>query len=305
MEEKWWSKFQTKSQEGSKPDSDYLSVEDIKEVLAEEMQKTIEDTVAKGKQTTDEFVQWANEKIDEQPQLKSAWETTKEKVTEATDWAQQSLHSEEVKDSLSSAKNLANEAIATGKDVVNQGLAWVSDVASRPEVQQTVETVKQKSKEVVVDVKEGFVRIVNDPAVQKNVEQVKTNVNQFTAKTADTLKHGYEEYKGSALKDEWKEFTRAAVKFGKQGARVVVTTVEEVRTNEKVIATVEKGKDISRTLVQRGFDKLREVIDRREDRKMSQRMYEQDWEYQSTRKKAQTESNSPESEDFDDGDEGQ
>lgn len=367
MEEKWWSKFQTKSADGNRDNDDYLSIDDIKEVVAEELQEKLDEAVAAGKKTSEDIRNWANEKIEEQPELKSALNTAKEKVSDVQEWASElwnqpkvqsgvemvsrksgealaqgakvvdevkqfasrtlekpevkesietvketaedllasgaktfkevkmwsedTLNRPEVKETVSVAKEKASEAIETGKQVVNQTLEWATELTNRPEVQQTVNTVKMKSREVVDEVKESIAKVTSDPKVQKNVETIKNSTTQFASKTTKTIKQGYEELKGDGLREEWKEFAQTAVKLGKQGARVLVTTVEEIRTNEKVIAAVEKGKEVSLDLLDRGVSALKAMMEKREERKMRQREFEEDWAYEvnQSRQKKQTE----------------
>lgn len=359
MEEKWWSKFQTKSADGNPSQEDYLSVDDIKEVVAEELQETFEDVVEAGKKTSAEFVHWANDKLEEQPELKEAFTSTKSKLQEGIDWAsdvwnqpkvqqsvdmvskktnevleggakvvddikhwttsqlekpevvdtfeamkesaeevmessakvvedvkhwsQETWNRPEVQETVASAKEVAAEAVSAGKHVVKETVEWATELKNRPEVKETMQSVRWKSSQVASEVKEGIDRVVHDPKVKKNVDALKTNVNDFTFKTSEGMKRGYDNLKGSTIRDELKEFKDVAVKLGRQSARVVVTTVEEIRTNETVIATVEKGKEISLDLLDRGIDAIRNFMERREERKMRQRMYEQEWEFDARR----------------------
>lgn len=288
MEEKWWSKFQTKSTEGSKPDDEYLSMDDIKEVVSEEIQERLDEALIAGKRASEDLKQWANETIEQTPEVKEVLENAKEKVDDVKTWIHDTTQKPEVQDAwkvvtdsankaaessakafedvktwtaqtwekpevqktVAQMKDMADDAIDAGVDVIHQGVEWANQLASQPQVQSTVHVVKEKANDVAEDVQRGFEKVMQDPSVQS----AKENFNEWSTKTSKTLKDGYEQLKSEQeWKEEMKEFGRVAAQLGKQGARVVVSTVEEIRTNEKVISAVEKGKEISLDLLDKGI----------------------------------------------------
>lgn len=304
MEEKWWSKFQTKSAEGPKPDEEYLSMDDIKEVVSEEIQERLDEALVAGKRASEDIKQWASETLEQapenaketvedvkswinetvqKPEVQDAWKVVTDSANKAAEssakafddvktWTTQTWEKPEVQKTVAQMKDLADDAIDAGMEAVHQGVEWANQVASKPQVQSTVNVVKEKASEVAEDVQRGFERVVQDP----NVQAAKDNLNEWTTKTSKTLKDGYEQLKSEQeWKEEMKEFGRVAAQLGKQGARVVVSTVEEIRTNETVISAVEKGKEISLNLLDKGLGAIHSLASRYREKARADEEYEE------------------------------